>query len=68
MKQESEIEQLRRFVADLVTSSGCSCCRDDEGWEEAQDALGKKLDVARYYDDSGWDWYKYRTKGDINES
>ena len=65
MSAESEYEQLRRFVADLVTSSGCSCCRDDEGWEQAQTNLGKKLDVAPYEDGSGWNWYKYRTKGDI---
>ena len=61
MKQESETEQLRRSVADLVTSAGCGCCRDDEGWNEAQDNLGKKLDVARYDDDSGWNWHKYST-------
>jgi len=65
MKQESEQEYIRRQVADLVTSAGCSCCRDDEGWEAAQDVLARKLDVERYDDDSGWNWYKYRTKGDI---
>ena len=48
--------KIRMWVARLYLASGCSCCRDDEGWEKAKEELGKLLDVPRYDDGSGYDF------------
>jgi hypothetical protein len=52
----ARIAALREWVAKLHKASGCSCCRDDEGWEAASDALGALLGIPRYSDDSGYDF------------
>lgn len=53
-------DRTRALVAKLYCAGGCGCCRDDEGWEEAQAALGTLFDIPRYPDDSGFDWYIVR--------
>lgn len=61
MKKE-ELKKIRQAVSDLYCSAGCSCCRDDIRWEEAQKKLAKLLDIPMYKDKSGYDFYKFRSK------
>lgn len=55
-------EQIREQVSNLVRAAGCGCCRNDEEWKQAQTKLADILNIERYDDDSGWDFYKYATK------
>ena len=57
---------LRRMVADLIASSGCGCCRDYEGWNRAEMKLALMLDVEKYDDDSGYDFYRYKSGGEAD--
>jgi hypothetical protein len=57
--EKTERQELRRLVSDLVRSAGCSCCRDDHGWEEAQEKIAKILKVPKFDDGSGYDFYKF---------
>lgn len=52
--------EVRDLVAKLYCASGCSCCRDDDAWDAASKALGALLDIPKYEDRSGWDWYSVR--------
>lgn len=53
-------KQMRRLLADYISTEGCGCCRDTEGHEKAAEALGKALGVKKYSDGSGYDFRKYR--------
>ena len=59
MKKE-QVKKIRSLVADLISASGCSCCRDDTGWILAQEKLAKILKVPK--DGSGFDFRKFKTK------
>lgn len=63
MKPKATInkEEVRRVVADLLGAAGCSCCRDDRRWEDAQARLARLLDVPPYSDGSGFDFAPFRT-------
>lgn len=54
-------KEIRTMVADLIGASGCSCCRDDEGWYATIEKLGKALGVPKYEDGSGRDFTKFRS-------
>jgi hypothetical protein len=54
-----ELKEIRSVVADLIYSAGCSCCRDSDGWEDAQKRLAKLLKVPKYKDGSGYDFYRF---------
>jgi hypothetical protein len=58
----SEREELRMLVADLIAYSGCGCCRDDEDFERVKEKLALKLDVPKYWDSSGYDFYQFRSR------
>lgn len=60
MARTKKQEEIREQVARLYCASGCSCCRDDDGWRAASDRLGKLLDAPMYEDGSGYDWYAVR--------
>lgn len=53
-------DEVRHLVAKLYCASGCSCCRNDEEWQAASDALAEIFGVPRYDDDSGYDWLSTR--------
>lgn len=67
-KEEVLIEKIRQAFADYRFSEGCSCCRDIEAHEKAEQRLAKLLQADPYDDHSGWDWSKYRTKNSLNTS
>ena len=58
----SLLEQIRKTFADYYASEGCSCCENIEPHKEANLRLGKLLNAEMYDDNSGVDWYKYRSK------
>lgn len=53
--------RVREAVANYKASEGCSCCRDVEKHSRAGEELGKLLDVEKYPDGSGYNFYKYQT-------
>lgn len=50
-------KEIRKHVALLVYAAGCSCCRDSDDWDEQLEILGKALDIPKYKDGSGRDFY-----------
>lgn len=67
---ESDIEELRiwitevrRAFADYYVSEGCSCCRDHDKHEAAEERLAELLNPKRYDDDSGFNWHEYSSEG-----
>ena len=55
--------EIRQVFADYYASEGCSCCQEADAHREAANKLGELLDCEKYDDDSGYQFYKYRTKG-----
>ena len=56
---KKKIEEIRKWIANYMVAEGCGCCRDYDGHEKAQEKLAKLLDVPKYDDDSGYDFYKF---------
>lgn len=57
----TKLEKIRQAIADYMWSEGCSCCRDQDKHEKANEKLAKLLNVEKYPDNSGFDWSKYRS-------
>ena len=53
---EARVAVIREQVARLHRASGCSCCRDDDAWDEAEKALAELLAIPEYADGSGYDF------------
>ena len=62
MKREVSLVDVRRAIADYMWTEGCSCCQNRTAHEDAATRLAEILDVPRYSDGSGLNFYKYRTK------
>ena len=54
--------ELRQAVANYMYSEGCACCENVEKHRDANEVLAKLLNVPKYKDGSGYDFYKYRKK------
>jgi len=54
-------KELRQALGDYVYSEGCTCCQDTKKHEQAAERLAKLLNVAKYTDGSGYDFYRYAT-------
>ena len=59
------LAEIRRAVADYMSSEGCSCCQDLDAHEKHKAVLGKLLRMKRYSDDSGYDYSAHTTKAAI---
>ncbi len=57
-----QIKQIRQALADYMYSEGCSCCQHIDAHKEAKKVLAKLLNVPKYSDGSGYDFYKFRSK------
>lgn len=65
-KEFSEFKKkVRAALGNYVKSEGCSCCQDKPEHKKAAKELGKLLNVSKYEDGSGYDFYKY---ANYNES
>lgn len=49
-------EQIKKLVCKLQMAAGCSCCRDDDAWYAAKNALAEMFGLSKYADNSGYDW------------
>lgn len=62
---DAEIKKLRAdlrvAVADLIYSEGCGCCQDLEASHDAQMRIAKMLNVPKFKDGSGYDFFKYKS-------
>lgn len=59
---EINLKEIRTAVANYMSSEGCSCCQDVDNHNEHKKTLAKLLNVPKYKDGSGYNFYKYRTK------
>ena len=62
MTTKLTLSEIRKAVADYIATEGCSCCQDIDGHKKAANRLGKLLRIKKYDDNSGYDFYSYRTK------
>jgi hypothetical protein len=67
--KETEKQQLSDFIAEVrenianyMLSEGCSCCQDREKHEENKKKLAKLLDVPPYDDNSGYNFFQFKTQ------
>lgn len=58
---QAEIVEIRTAFADYVKSEGCGCCGSKDAHDEASERLGKLLDVEKYSDGIGFNFYAYAT-------
>lgn len=56
------VADVRQAFADYYKSEGCSCCRDTNNHNKAENKLAELLNPDAYDDGSGFDWYKYATQ------
>lgn len=54
-------KKIREALANYISSEGCDCCRGYDH-EQHADVLGKLLNIPKYSDGSGYNFYKYKTK------
>lgn len=54
--------KLRTAVGDYMYSEGCDCCCNTDAHAEHKVVLAKLLNVPKYADGSGYDFYKYRSE------
>ena len=54
------IKEIRQAVADYVFSEGCSCCEGHDH-DDHKAVLAKLLNVPKYDDGSGYDFFKFKT-------
>jgi len=62
MNVEQFKTEVRTAFAEYRRSEGCMCCQDKERHEEAENRLGKLLDIPRYADDSGYNFTQFTEK------
>ena len=55
------LPKIRQAFAEYYASEGCSCCRNEVKHDIAEKKLGELLQVDKYKDGSGYDFYKYES-------
>lgn len=60
----NRINNIRRAVADYMSSEGCTCCQNVEAHEKHEAILAKLLHVPKYDDGSGYNFGRFRTPRD----
>ena len=58
---KNELKVIREAVANYMLSEGCSCCQGIDHDEDGE-VLAKLLNVKKYDDGSGYDFYSYSPK------
>lgn len=59
--ESEQLKLLRTALADYMYAEGCSCCRNQEDYNEAKERLAGILGVPKYPDGSGFDFFKFRS-------
>lgn len=55
------IAEVRQAVADYISSEGCGCCEAHDLHKKHMDRLGELLQVPKYDDGSGYDFYRFKS-------
>ena len=58
-KKTVDLIEIRRAVADYISSEGCGCCSDSDGHKTHQEKLAKLLKVRKYVGGSGFNFSHY---------
>lgn len=58
--KEIKIKLIRNAIADYMSSEGCSCCEGADH-DKHQERIAKLLNVPKYKDGSGYDFYKFNS-------
>ena len=61
-KKYVSVAIIRKAIANYMSSEGCRCCEDTDAHTEHKEELAKLLNVPKYPDGSGYNFYKYRSK------
>lgn len=61
-------EDVRQAVADYMCSEGCSCCQDVGAHKRHAERLAQLLEVPKYEDRSGYNFYQYRSLSEEESS
>lgn len=56
------LKDIRKAVADYMSSEGCGCCSNRDKHEKHEKILAELLNVPKYNDDSGYNFNKFRTE------
>ena len=56
---EKKLQKIRVALAEYIKSEGCSCCQNERTHAEAAEMLALLLDIPKYEDGSGYDFYKF---------
>jgi len=59
--EEEYKANIRRAIADYMYSEGCACCEGKDHKDHAE-KIAKLLDVPKYEDGSGYNFYQFRNK------
>jgi hypothetical protein len=51
--------EIRKALSQYIRSEGCSCCRNEDKHREAAVKLAELLDIPKYSDGSGYNFYKF---------
>ncbi len=62
VKPVVSLREIRQAIADYMHSEGCSCCEDMDAHNEHKKRIAKLLRVPEYFDKSGYNFVKFRTK------
>jgi len=55
-------EVVRQLLADYMYSEGCSCCQDTTSHDKQKKQFAELLGVPAYDDNSGYDFFQFKTK------
>jgi hypothetical protein len=61
-RRKTTMADIRRAVADYMSSEGCSCCQNVEAHKRHTAELGRLLHVPMFSDKSGYDFYQFKIK------
>ena len=59
--------KLRKAIADYMYSEGCTCCQDIQTHKKHEATIAKLLNVPKYEDGSGYDFYKYKSEDQADD-
>ena len=60
-KQTIDLVEIRKAVANYISSEGCGCC-EGQYHHEHKRSLAKSLKIPKYKDGSGYDFLKFVNK------
>lgn len=56
-------KEIRQLIADYMASEGCGCCCR-ESHKRNEERIGQFLKIPKYKDNSGYNFFKFRSKSE----